>query len=151
MLVSNIAVVPVRQKLIGSPLQISNSLKERSLEIISNTSSPNGLMKESVINGSVKPQSLSNIFPVQFVYLKKLISTKVIKVDHGYDNPFYKIALTTLLHGSASLCWLQFQPPGWVTLLGPELNKKLKWAMTSAIERYELLVDNRSTEPWKII
>ncbi len=118
MSVSSLAVVPVSPKLIVSQLQMSNSLKK----------------------SWIKPQALSNIFPVQFIYLQKLISTKVMKVNHGYDNSFYKVALTTLLHNSASLLWLQLQPNGWATLLGPKLNEKLKCAITSAIECHELLV-----------
>ena len=118
MSVSSLAVVQASPTLIVSQLQIANSMKKSWL----------------------KPQALSNIFPVQFTYLQKLVSTKVMKVNHGYDNAFYKVVLTTVLHNNASLWWLQLQPNGWITLLGPKLNKKLKFAITSAIERHELLL-----------
>jgi hypothetical protein len=138
MSVSLTAVAPVPPKLIGPHLQKS-SVKELLPGTNSYDYSSSEPIGKIVINDTLKPQLLSNIFPVQFIYMQKLMSTKVIKVDHGYDHPFYKVVLTMALHNSALLWWLQLQPNGWDTLLGPKLNEKLKRAIISAILRHELL------------
>jgi|GEM_PF-1481505 len=80
-----------------------------------------------------------NIFEIKFIYLQQQYSTKVLKVNHKYGDQFYKVVVCSKLSYNSPLCWLQHQLKGWVVLFGKELNGKLKWAITSAIECHELL------------
>ena len=81
----------------------------------------------------------SKIFAIKFNYLQTLYHTKVLKVDRDYGDPFYKVALSSSISKNASICWLQQEQQGWSMLLGPELDERLKQAITSAIECHEEL------------
>ena len=145
MSVSQLTLVPVSATAITPQLQISRSVKKYSRRIDAYDHSSVDLIKESDRKGMFKLPSLLNIFPIQFIYWRKLIRTKVMKANYGYSNPFYKVVLTTLMHNSASFWWLQFQSTGWVVLLGPRIGENLKRAIISAIEGHESLVSIQHT------
>jgi hypothetical protein len=139
MLPPHLAKVPVFSKLIPSKMQKPETRKKSLVTVNSPAPSSMTLMKGIAIDGALKLPVLLNIFPIQFIYLQKLIATKVMKVDYRYSDPFYKVVVTSLMHNSASLWWIQLQPEGWVVLLGPRPEEKLKWAIISEIECHELL------------
>jgi hypothetical protein len=138
MLASHLAIVPSSPKLIPSKMQMPEKRKKSLVTVNYPALSSVNLMKGIATDGVFKPSVLVNIFPIQFIYLQKLISTKVMKVDYRYSDPFYKVVLTSLMHNSASLLWIQLQPQGWTALLGPKLKEKLKCAIILAIECHEL-------------
>jgi hypothetical protein len=150
MLASHLATIPSPPKLIPSKMQMPEKRKKSLVTVNSHALSSVNLMKGIATDGVFKLSVLVNIFPIQFIYLQKLISTKVMRVDYRYSDPFYKVVLTSLMHNSASLWWIQLQPQGWAILLGPKLNEKLKWAIISAIEHHEFhspfkkLLNNRT-------
>jgi hypothetical protein len=137
MLAPHLAKVPVFPKLIPSKTQKPGTRKKGLVTVNSPAISSMTIMKGIALDGALTLVVLSNIFPIQFIYLQKPISTKVMKVNHDHSDPFYKVVLTSLMHNSASLWWIQLQPQGWAILLGPKLNEKLKWAIISAIECHE--------------
>jgi hypothetical protein len=83
---------------------------------------------------------LSKIFAITFSYLKQIYHTKALKAAHGDGDPFYKVVLSSGISPNASICWLQQRPQGWIILLGPDLDERLKRAITSAIECHEELL-----------
>ena len=138
MLVSDVANVIVSSKKI-----LSNRLRDavdKNIFIhdhpISSSTTPG--KDASLLKKRKLPASL-NIFEIKFNYLQQPYSTKVLKVNHKYGDPFYKVVLYSNMGNRTTLYWVQFQLTRWVMLLGQELDEKLKLAITSAIESHELL------------
>jgi hypothetical protein len=87
----------------------------------------------------IKKQALlsSKIFSIRFHYLQQVIDTKVLKVVYGSGETIYKVALNSALSKWTNICWFQRHLTNWVILLGTEPDAKLKFAISSAIERQE--------------
>ena len=100
----------------GSPISLANTVAEAA--------------------PSVKTQNklfTSKIFPITFSYLGHVHHTKVLKVTYSGNQSLYKVALSSSISKSASICWLEHQPQAWTVPLGHELDEKLKQAVTLAI------------------
>jgi hypothetical protein len=98
----------------GVPVSFSSDIKETLVEIQNRLSS-------------------HKIFTITFNYLGQVYQTKVLKVTYSGNQSVYKVALSSKIANHSSVCWLQYEPQGWVMLLRQELDEGLKQAITLAI------------------
>lgn len=83
--------------------------------------------------------ALLEIFPIKFNYLNRIHHTKAMKVKYGGGNAIYKVVLFSLLSPGSYICWFEHLPQGWLNLLGNDIDRGLKEAITAAIEYQEEL------------
>jgi len=80
------------------------------------------------------------IFSIRFNYLQAIAKMKVLKIIYPDKEVIYKIVLDSSFNQPVRDCWLQYQPQGWVILLGHQLDKRLASAITAAISSREFPV-----------
>jgi hypothetical protein len=97
------------------------------------------IVKDNRLNEAEEIQAgpLYKTFAVTFHYLRRFHQLKVMKVSRSYDNPIYKVVLSSALKSNGRICWLKRQPKKWSLLLGNSLNRKLIATIGLAIECQE--------------
>jgi hypothetical protein len=79
----------------------------------------------------------ADIFTISFNYLQQVAQMKVLKISYSDRRAIYKVILSSSFRQNVRDCWLQHEPQGWVTVLGPGLADDLKRAITTAISFHE--------------
>lgn len=110
---------------------VTNKIKDQLAE--NHLHAVNRSVKQKVADIAKKP-NIDGRFTITFSYEQNLHRTQVLTSRTGYGTQVYKVALSSALNNSSSICWLQKTPKGWEVLLGNGISQSLVNAITTAIE-----------------